>query len=355
VVGGQPAAAPRPSGRRNLYIAGAAVVVVAAILAGVLIAMSGGGGGSNGGGNTGGAPANAFLPRSLVPLDSNTMVFAQQSGSVRQIESVTVPAGGAGKPETVIGATNGTDRILPVLTPDRRTVIYNVVLPGGSIQLRAISADGSSSVADLLTTGKVLGIRVAPDSRVTVDPTGNFLIVKLVAGAGGEGGPGLYVIKIDGTSIRQIPNTENATDPSWGPTGTLVYADGGPNGGHLFTVDANDLNAKPTQITEGPGLDGDAAWSSDGKKIVFRRADPANLNNSDIFVLTVGSTSPVQVTHDGARNQDPTFSAADTNTVSFTGGGGVQRNLLAINVDGTNEHEIAPAGGIYFTPRWVSG
>jgi len=350
-VGGYAPPAPARNSRRGLYIAAGAVVAVAAILAGVLVALSGGG--SNG--PSSGAAANAFLPRSLAPLDADTMVLAEQKGSLRVIESVAVPTNGtAGTLKSVVEGGQGIDRTLPVLTPDRRTVIYTV-FSGGAIGLRAIDAIGAAPPVTLLNSGKAAGLRIAPDSRVSIDPTGNFIVVKLVTGGGGQGGPGLYVIALDGSSIRQIPNTQNATDPAWGPTNTLVYADGGPSGGHLFSLDASNLDAKPTQLTNGPDLDGDPAWSADGKKIVFRRASASDVNNSDIFVLTIGSTSPARVTQDGHRNQDPTFSAADTNTVAFTAGVGRERNLVAISVDGTGEHAVAPPGGVYFTPRWTSG
>jgi eukaryotic-like serine/threonine-protein kinase len=353
VVGyGAPPTAKRSN--RGLFIAGGALLAVVAILAVVLIAMSGGSGGGTP--TSGSAAPNAFLPRSLAPLDANTLVLAQQTGKVRKIESLTVPpGGGVGQLQSVVEGGQGIDRVLPILTPDRRTVIYTVVLPDTSIGLRAIGADGSTQVINLLTAGKASGLRIAPDSRVTMDPTGNFIVVKLLAGGGGTGGTGLYVIAIDGSSIREIPDTANATDPSWGPTGTLAFADGGPNGGHLFTIDPTDRKPTRTQLTNSSELDGDPAWSADGKQIVFRRANPANTNDSNIFVLTVGSTSPRQVTQDGARNQDPSFSAADTNTVTFTGGAGAERNLYAINLNGTGQHEIAPPGGAYFTPRWVSG
>ncbi len=345
---------PRPRRRMALVVASSGVAVAA--VAGAVLALAPG---SNPGDNQ--AKVADILPKSTVGLGDDTLVYSSEQDGKKDIFSVQVGSNGAlGSPRKL---TNDTDPdTLPVIVgPKRKTVLYTV--GDSSPSLKAIAADGSAGPISLFGSGPAAEIQIAGDARASVDPTGRFVVIRAVRGPN-DGSPGLYVIAMDGSSVRQLPVPAGATDPSWSPTNNqIVYfvSENGSNGGKLFTVDAFNTNAQPVQLTDGSqGLDADPCWSPDGKRIAFRRSVGTNLAELDIYVMDAAGGTPTRLTDAPGQDQDPSFAAGDNKRIAFTSqrDGATNREIYvtdANRLDDDHAQKLTTFNGLDATPRWQSG
>ncbi len=345
---------PRPRRRTALVVAGSGVAVAA--VAGAVLALATG---SDPGDNQ--AKVTDILPKAAVALGDDTLVYSSEQDGKKDIFSAQVgPNGLVGSPRKL---THDTDPdTLPVIVgPRRKTVLYTV--GDSSPSLKAIAADGSGVPISLFTAGPALDVQIAPDARASVDPTGRFVVIRATRGPN-DGSTGLYVIAMDGSSVRQLPVPAGATDPSWSPTDNrIVYfvSENGSNGGKLFTVDAFNTGAQPVALTDGrDGLDADPCWSADGKRIAFRRSAGTNLAEMDIFVMDAAGGAAAQLTNAPGQDQDPSFAAGDDKRIAFTSqrDGVTNREIYvtdANRLDDAHAQRLTPFNGLNATPRWQSG
>jgi molecular chaperone DnaK len=128
---------------------------------------------------------------------------------------------------------------------------------------------------------------------------------------------GLYLIRTDGTVVREIRLPGDAVDdPAFSPDGKQLAFWSGPDrdvdGGSIY-VETVDKSAPQRRLTRAAlaGQDGDPVWSPDGKSIAFRRlvADGTVGGNADIFITRAdGSGNPKRLTRGSGQDQDPSYS-----------------------------------------------
>ena len=159
-------------------------------------------------------------------------------------------------------------------------------------------------------------------------PDGKRLVYFHVA-PGAPGGPpsfdlsGLFVLKVNGTGTRQIAPCcifPGGAGGSWSPQGNdivfswvpsdfhvhstmwIVHSDG--SGLHQVPIPQSVCGGRVNDQTTGlpdPTTHGcaNAAWSPDGRKIVFRRTTPGFGEGGDLYTVNADGTGLFQVTHDG--------------------------------------------------------
>lgn len=160
--------------------------------------------------------------------------------------------------------------------------------------------------------------------------------------------------RIDGDSLRAEGFLNMA--PRWSPDGRqLVYLSnqGGDYGRMgLFVVARKD--SADRQVAGG-GVTG-AAWSPDGKRIVFSRRSPPDRNGSrfwDLYEATPGTRGePHRLTH-GFRATQPSVSP-DGTRIAFVRNGGGDANLYVCWSDGTGARALTDLrdGAQVYAPRW---
>jgi Tol biopolymer transport system component len=118
------------------------------------------------------------------------------------------------------------------------------------------------------------------------DPHWSAALNKVVfaGGTGGSANPELYTINPDGSGLQQITNfggsVSNLHWPVWSPAGDRIVVGVRPAGSHwqLWILDVDLSQANPVTamhpfkiVDGGGGYVQTAAWSPDGKRIVFSR------------------------------------------------------------------------------------
>ncbi|MBX6387794.1 MAG: serine/threonine-protein kinase [Frankia sp.] len=363
--GGYPPAGPGQPGqpgkrRRAPLLIGAAVVAVLAVVAALVgVLASGGDDGS-------GDDPSAFLPRSAEPLGLDQVVFAVQrpGDSSLDLAIARIPEGEGPFADEKKIVSSPADDHLPVITPDRRTVIYTV--HSTQWELWAVAADGSGQPVQLLTEGPARNLSVAPDARASVSPEGKFLVIRSTTDETGQPNTGLYIVAMDGSSVRRLDTKPQATDPAWSPDGERIAYwsnETGGDRGFLVLIPAapggEPVRLFPQEEFDAAGhLDADPAWSPDGKLLAFSRmvnGDPARL---EVYVADVNTKQVTEITQEPGDDQDPVF-APRGSLLLFTGERGAPGERRIYVTDFRNprnpDRELTPEAGSYRHVKWSAG
>ncbi|MCM3884836.1 protein kinase [Frankia sp. R82] len=362
---GEPAAPPGPRkhSNRTLLLIGGAVVVVGAILATVLTLTSGGKD-DNTSTATGGsaaptAPATTALPQSAQALGNDQIVYTARKNGSYDLFTASVPTGtGEITNEKRITSDPGNE-VLPVIRPERKTIVYLAKGTDGRNQYMAIAADGTGKPVPLFTTGEAAKLRIPDDTRPSFAPDGGSLVTRSLTDGTGASKPGLYVVQLDTSKVSRIQNAAaRATDPAWSPSGDKIAywaneADG--DRGFIVTIGVED-GAKPNRLTEGQGNgDSDPAWSPDGGKIAFTRSVNGNL---EIFEMDSGGSPPEEITDAPGDDQDPTFAPSPDGRLIFSAqrpGEDKQLHVLDPQNPAATDHRVTPGNTLPAHVRWNAG
>jgi WD40-like Beta Propeller Repeat len=128
----------------------------------------------------------------------------------------------------------------------------------------------------------------------------------------GDDQAGLFVIKLDGTELHQIPTGDvvpdgDAEGVSWSPSGNRILFSALPDPDHrraIFVVDVNGTGLHQVPIPGCGGAFSDPnpiacfgpGWSPDGTKLAFIRVR-AGFNVQNIYTANADGSGLVQVTH----------------------------------------------------------
>ncbi|ORT46873.1 protein kinase, partial [Frankia sp. KB5] len=305
------------SRNRTPLLVGGGVVVVGAILAGVFALSAGGDGGSGtdaaNPATVSGAPATstqsaqsaAFtLPRAAQPLGKDTLVYASnRNGNYDLFTGQVTDNGPLANDKPIV--TGPDQEMLPAISSDRKTIVY--FKKGSPNTLQAIAADGSGKPVQLFTLGPAAKLTIADDARPSLSPDGGFLVIRSTTDQTGTLNPGLYVVKLDGSSVRRLNAKPQATDPAWSPDGERIAYWSNSTGGNrgFIVVIPTQPDAQPTPITQDQGNgDSDPVWSPDSRKIAFTRAKNGDL---EIFEMNSDGTDARQLTRVRGDDQDPAY------------------------------------------------
>lgn len=292
------------------------------------------------------APAGGARP--AAGTLSGTIVFVRFSPLVRhpRIYSLAL-AGGAAKPvQLPVLAAQG-----PALSPDGRELAFiagtnppNTTDVAGADALYSSRADGSG--ARRLTVGRLHvaaptwspdGKRIAfvrsaakgHDSALAAVGVDHGRAVRLTHGnidiepSWAPDGrtiafaridaktyqSGIWLVRADGSGLRRIlPRFRNATEPVWSPDGARLLVEDGralysirPDGGARRTI------VRLTADANGNLEDPLAAWSPDGKWVVFCELRPGSFRRSDIWVVGADGRGLQRLTRSPQLDTDPSW------------------------------------------------
>jgi hypothetical protein len=296
---------------RGVLVAGGAVAV-AALAGAVVLAVTPLGGNSPRSSSS--APAVASpaaagldLPKAG-PLPPTTVVVPLAVNGNTDLYLLDSASGADARP---LAAAAGRD-LAPVISPDRRSVVYSHEVVGAAgYELRVVATDGSGD--RLLFDGTVQGCAAPMRPGWSAhDPA--ELAVPCYPFPGADRAE-LRITTLAGKTVRVLPaGVGRMDDVSFSPDGTRVVYwgrdDAQGDGGQLYSVPA-DGTGRPEQLTTTAG-NADAVFSPDGTQIAFRREAPGG---AQIWVMAADGSGQRALTPAGSMDQDPTWSPDGTGIV----------------------------------------
>ena len=166
------------------------------------------------------------------------------------------------------------------------------------------------------------------------------------------GAGSLWVMNADGSGKRQLTSGVDARDPAWNPAGTrLVYDE--VVGRDLYTLRVSD-GLDRRQLTSGPALDFEPAWSPGGRRVAFTRAS-ATGDPGDIFLVDVVTRVVQRVTSSPAFDHQVAW-APGAGRLVFERDFDQSSAIFTVRPDGTGLRRLTGAGtGEHFdiAPAWA--
>ena len=235
----------------------------------------------------------------------------------------------------------GTTSLSPKISPDGSRIAFSALGKTGW-DIKMYSMDLNRLVAFQHYSGTNLSPAWSPDG------------LKLAFSSSRSGDPDIYVVDAsagnDPKRLTQTPGPD--VSPVWNPkTGAQIAFVSGRTGlPQIYTMEADGTNVQ--RVTD-QGYAVSPAWSPNGQFLAFawiRHYGPGEPGSSDIYLMDVVSKQWVQLTHDGGRNDFPSWSP-DSRHLIFQSNrsGGLQ--IWTMLADGTKQTQLT-TNGTNTQPNW---
>jgi TolB protein len=180
-------------------------------------------------------------------------------------------------------------------------------------------------------------------------PDGSKLALSSSRGGESE----IYVTDQSGGNLRRLTNSKLPdVSPAWNPkTGAqIAWVSGRTDLPQIYTMESDGTNVQ--RLTD-QGYAVSPAWSPNGQFLVFswiRHYGPGAPGAEDIYLMDIASKQWVQLTHDGGRNDFPTWSP-DGRHIAFQSSRSGSEQIWTMLADGTNQKPLTVTGS-NTQPNW---
>ncbi len=152
--------------------------------------------------------------------------------------------------------------------------------------------------------------RMTTDKGPDVSPVWNRKTNSQIAFASGRTGlPQIYTMEADGTNQQRMTDQGYAVSPNWAPNGQFLalawvrkYGPGEPGSRDIYLMDI--ASKQFVQLTHDGGRNDSPSWSPDGRHIVF---ESSRSGKEEIWMMLADGTKVQQLTFAG-RNTQPNWS-----------------------------------------------
>ena len=198
---------------------------------------------------------------------------------------------------TVAFPRNAGDNFSPAWASDGTKIAFASSMHSGRSEIFVADANGGG--ARRLSTGK-------GDVSPVFNPKTNGQIAWV---SGRTGLPQIYVMDADGSNVQRMTDQGYAVSPAWSPNGLLLafawvrnYGPGVLGGSDIYLMDI--ASRQIIQLTHDGGRNDFPSWSPDGRHIVFQSN---RTGNEQIWSVLADGTHLQQLTRQG-RNSQPNWS-----------------------------------------------
>lgn len=206
--------------------------------------------------------------------DGSKIVFSSLSSSSAgtYVELYLMNADGSGRTQLT---NSQRGNYLPAWSPDgSRIAFISQIGSTDTAEVHVINVDGSDERE--LTTNEAweYGVSWSPDST------------QLVFGSDRDGAWQIYTMNADGSDQKPLPNPAHGNAPDWSPDGKqIVFTSDRDGEDEIFVMEADGSNQ--TRLTASDVWVDNPHWSPDGRQIIFSsRPDGPD----DIFVMDADGT-----------------------------------------------------------------
>ena len=156
----------------------------------------------------------------------------------------------------------------------------------------------------------------------------------------------IYAVSSSGGGLRRL--TENKgpdVSPTWNPktNAQIAWVSGRTGLPQIYTMASDGTNA--VRVTD-QGYAVSPSWSPNGQFLAFawvRHYGPGAPGASDIYVMDVASKQWAQLTHDGGRNDFPSW-APDGRHIVFQSNRTGKVQIWSMLADGSDVHQLTKSG-----------
>ncbi len=232
----------------------------------------------------------ALSPR--ISPDGSRLAFSGLTKDSWQIMMFSLDLG-----RTVAFPRNGGDNFSPAWSSDGTKIAFASSMHSGLSEI--FIADASGAGARRLSTGK-------GDVSPVFNPKTNGQIAWV---SGRTGLPQIYVMDADGSNVQRMTDQGYAVSPAWSPNGLLLafawvrsYGPGVLGGSDIYLMDI--ASRQIIQLTHDGGRNDFPSWSPDGRHIVFQSN---RTGTEQVWSVLADGTHLQQLTRQG-RNSQPNWS-----------------------------------------------
>jgi TolB protein len=227
----------------------------------------------------------------------------------------------------------GSTSLSPRISPDGSHLAFSSLTKTGW-DILVYSLD----VNRLVTFPRFGGTNLSP----AWSPDGTRLALSSSRGGNSE----IYVCDASGGNLHHITSNKGPdVSPAWNrKTGAqLAFVSGSTGLPQVYTIEADGTNQQ--RMTD-QGYAVSPNWSPNGQFLTLawiRKYGPGEPGSSDIYLMDIASKQWVQLTHDGGRNDSPSW-APDGRHIVFQSSRSGKEEIWMMLADGTKLHQLTFTG-----------